>query len=89
MSRPEHRTAAFRRFKAWLMANDVPCMWCGQRATTPDHLVPVALGGGDDDLVPACYRCNIRRGGRLGARLAHAKAKNRRDLVTTKPSRPW
>jgi 5-methylcytosine-specific restriction endonuclease McrA len=91
MSKPAYRTPAYRAMKAWLVAHpEVPCHWC-QRAVgeqgVPDHLIPVALGGGDEDLVPACARCNNQRGGRLSVKLQTAARAARRELVY--PSRQW
>lgn len=36
------------------------CHYCGDEASTVDHLVPYSRGGKDelDNLVPACSRCN-------------------------------
>jgi 5-methylcytosine-specific restriction endonuclease McrA len=43
-----------------------------QEATTVDHVIPRRLGGLDDDsnLVAACRRCNLSKGGRFFARPA-------------------
>ncbi len=51
------------------------CNWCKAeisdllpkghpRKATADHIVPIALGGTHDleNLVPACYECNVARG---------------------------
>ncbi len=42
------------------------CAYCGQGATTADHLLPRATGGGDfgENLVPACRGCNSAKGAR-------------------------
>lgn len=41
------------------------CYWCGDPATTADHLRPVARGGHHrGNLVPACAACNASRGAR-------------------------
>jgi 5-methylcytosine-specific restriction endonuclease McrA len=47
------------------------CWWCGRTATTIDHVIPVAIGGGHglDNLVPACTRCNYSRGASFGNRM--------------------
>jgi 5-methylcytosine-specific restriction endonuclease McrA len=45
------------------------CHWCGQVATTVDHVRPLAHGGARLDpgnLVAACLRCNSARGARTG-----------------------
>lgn len=41
------------------------CVYCGNPAKEVDHVVPVAQDGTDriDNLVPACRRCNRRKGG--------------------------
>jgi 5-methylcytosine-specific restriction endonuclease McrA len=43
------------------------CQYCGQEADTVDHVVPRRLGGLDNDenLVAACRRCNLTKGGRF------------------------
>ena len=43
------------------------CQYCGQEANTVDHVVPRRLGGNDvdDNLVSACSRCNLSKGGRF------------------------
>ena len=47
------------------------CWWCGQPATTVDHVLAVVLGVATElaNLVPACARCNYSRGASLGNRL--------------------
>lgn len=39
------------------------CAYCGDPATTADHLIPVSRGGSshDSNLVAACMMCNVRR----------------------------
>jgi 5-methylcytosine-specific restriction endonuclease McrA len=68
MAKPAYRSAAYQRNRALLLADGAACHWCGGAATTADHVVPIAHGGGPglDNLVPSCSRCNSRRGGRLG-----------------------
>lgn len=41
------------------------CHYCGEPATTRDHKTPISKGGsrrGESNLVPACWRCNQRKG---------------------------
>jgi hypothetical protein len=40
------------------------CRYCGEPATSVDHVMPYARGGSDDDgnLVAACYWCNTTKG---------------------------
>jgi 5-methylcytosine-specific restriction endonuclease McrA len=46
------------------------CQYCGQEADTVDHVIPRRLGGLDDDqnLLSACYKCNLAKGGRFFVR---------------------
>lgn len=39
------------------------CWYCGEEATTRDHVTPRSRGGTDDpeNLVPACVRCNSQK----------------------------
>lgn len=41
-----------------------PCHYCGAKADTVDHIVPLAIGGtnGVYNLVPACRACNLAKG---------------------------
>jgi len=43
------------------------CFYCGQEATTVDHVIPRRLNGNDsdDNLVASCRRCNLAKGGRF------------------------
>lgn len=40
------------------------CVYCGEKATTADHMTPKSRGGHDGyaNLVPACYHCNQEKG---------------------------
>ena len=62
-------THRWRKLKARLLAQPAYrwCAYCGPRATTLDHRIPVADGGpkyDEDNLVPSCQPCNARKGGR-------------------------
>lgn len=54
---PQKRAAVMR-------AGSGACVYCGQPASTMEHLVPVHSGGTSriDNLVPACVPCNRRKG---------------------------
>lgn len=85
MAARAYQTARYRAFKRHLAESFVLCFWCAQaRAVTPDHNPPVILGGGDDDLVPSCMKCQLSRGGKLGGALKRARRQERRTLT-----RPW
>jgi 5-methylcytosine-specific restriction endonuclease McrA len=60
--RPQYGWAHQKRAKALY---GQPCVYCGRPADTADHLVPVALDGSDGPLVPACRRCNCKKGARV------------------------
>ena len=55
----EHRMVLY----ALLGPGSCPCHWCGQPATTRDHLVPLSAGGAHEpgNIVPACQPCNSGR----------------------------
>jgi 5-methylcytosine-specific restriction endonuclease McrA len=62
-------TWRWRLIRARILRRDgYVCGYCLRPATTVDHIVPRALGGGDEDtnLVAACTRCQNRKGGRPG-----------------------
>lgn len=42
-----------------------PCIYCGERADTIDHVVPLVRGGTnyEGNLAPCCKPCNSRKGG--------------------------
>jgi hypothetical protein len=65
--------AALRR--ATFAAKGRLCWWCGAAASTVDHVIPVRLGGTNDEsnLVPACPACNYGRGAALGNRIRGAR----------------
>lgn len=48
-----------RLLAAWQRAG-VPCAYCGDAATTVDHVVPLSRGGTnfEGNLAPCCKRCN-------------------------------
>ena len=64
MTRPStpYDTAEYKRKRAALLADNPTCHWCGNEATTADHLVELDRGGSHDEMVPACLPCNSRRG---------------------------
>jgi 5-methylcytosine-specific restriction endonuclease McrA len=46
--------------KAILKRDDYICSYCGQEATTVDHIIPISKGGVDHEsnLTSACTTCN-------------------------------
>jgi 5-methylcytosine-specific restriction endonuclease McrA len=62
------------RVKGWaqirlriLSRDGYTCHYCRGEATEVDHVIPRALGGGEDDdnLVAACVPCNRSKGKRI------------------------
>jgi len=59
-----------------------PCVFCGGRANTVDHIEPIAKGGSRGSMMniaPMCSNCNNDKGSDsiLIALLTHAQLKNR------------
>ena len=75
------------------------CQYCGKKFSTSelslDHVVPTCLGGGAswENLVCACVKCNVRKGGRT-PKQAHMKLicepvrPNRSPLLSIKLGNP-
>jgi 5-methylcytosine-specific restriction endonuclease McrA len=63
-------TRAWRKVRDEVLKRDHRrCFYCGDPATTVDHLRPVSRGGTDDksNLVAACSDCNGSKGDRTPA----------------------
>jgi len=76
------RDPTYLRNRKILLAPKPLCTVCGRhQATQADHIVPVALGGTHelDNLRPVCRMCNVRLGAQLGARIANAARKQRKN----------
>ena len=62
----KNNTAKFKAQRIRVLNRDAhTCYYCGiDNATHVDHVVPKAMGGGDelDNLVAACASCNQRKG---------------------------
>jgi len=81
----------YERARAVLLASHPPCVYCGAPATTADHVPPLCElppGQWRGRLVPACLRCNQRRG---GWRLVNARRRRRavERVAAPAPSRVW
>lgn len=66
---PQNRTPAFTRFNLFLR-DGFECVYCGSPENlTFDHVIPRRLGGKTSwtNIVAACMRCNLKKGGRLPA----------------------
>jgi len=62
----KNNTSQFKAQRLRVLRRDTnTCYYCGDNnATHVDHVVPKAMGGGDelDNLVAACATCNQRKG---------------------------
>jgi 5-methylcytosine-specific restriction endonuclease McrA len=56
------------------------CVYCGEQATTLDHVIPLARGGPHEvsNLVPACSDCNLRKHNKTPEEWAAHKLENDR-----------
>lgn len=57
----------FREYRKIALKRDgYRCMWCGEPATTADHIIPSSKGGSDlpRNLLASCMECNTTRGNR-------------------------
>jgi 5-methylcytosine-specific restriction endonuclease McrA len=47
--------------------NSGPCVYCGKKSSTVDHIIPISRGGLEisENLVPACLPCNVSKHIRL------------------------
>ena len=58
----------YKRVRLQVLARDsFECHYCGQDATTVDHIIPIVKGGDPismDNMVAACRRCNSSKGSR-------------------------
>jgi 5-methylcytosine-specific restriction endonuclease McrA len=69
---------AWRKLRAEILTGDPTCAMCGRaRATTVDHIIPLAYGGALLDrtnLRPACARCNYRAGQKITAQILRTRS---------------
>lgn len=59
---------AYRKARLNVLARDgYVCHYCGQDATTADHIIPIKAGGDPvslDNMVACCSSCNSKKGSR-------------------------
>lgn len=74
VSRKELGTKKWARVRrAVLLRDNHTCAYCGQEATTVDHVIARKHGGDmfdESNLVAACKRCNSAKGSKSGVFLA-------------------
>lgn len=63
-----------------------PCVYCGGRSETIDHIVPLARNGPDrwENKAPACRTCNIEKSAHPLLLFVHARHHGRKVPVTKK-----
>ena len=76
----------YKRNRAILLADNPPCAWCGKPADTADHIVEVDRGGTHDldNLVPACGKCNSKRGSLYQSKKNQLRQHTRREALRDK-----
>lgn len=72
MPKDPRDSRAWRAMRKSVLARDgYVCQYCGQKADTVDHVLPVTkypeLAMSPDNCVSACRRCNSRKGSRSQA----------------------
>ena len=79
--------------KAILKRDDYTCAYCGQEATTVDHIIPISKGGVDHEsnLTSACATCNYGKKDRDAKTFSEkkyaerfTKIKNKNDMAYRK-----
>jgi 5-methylcytosine-specific restriction endonuclease McrA len=64
----EYDKTHYKKLREKILNRDnFTCYWCGQEATTADHLIPISKGGisAEDNMVAACHRCNSGKRDRI------------------------
>ncbi|AQX81489.1 hypothetical protein BWO91_17330 [Plantibacter flavus] len=72
MSKLSSRGAAWDALRLVVLKRDgYICGYCGNEATTADHIIPKDAGGKDElsNLLAACLSCNGKKSNKVGARL--------------------
>lgn len=59
--------------KAVLASANYICTYCGDPATTADHVIPLNMGGTDEiaNLVAACHPCNSSKQDKIRMRMPY------------------
>lgn len=78
MATGSSRGGTYKANRLYVLQRDgYTCNYCGNEATTADHVVPVANGGTDDvsNLVAACVSCNSSKGKKEATRLNYVNTR--------------
>jgi 5-methylcytosine-specific restriction endonuclease McrA len=79
----QYRDPIYQANRKQILSGEPYCHWCKRaKAFTADHLVEVDRGGSNDidNLVPACHKCNSRRGAEYLAKKRNANVQNRKKI---------
>lgn len=59
----KYRKEISKNNRAAVLSGKPKCFYCGKRASSIDHVVPVSKGGANDitNFVPCCEECNRRK----------------------------
>ena len=76
---------AYRKARlACLQMAGYVCYYCGQDATTADHVIPIAAGGdpiSQENLVASCVSCNSKKGSRGQGAFFRTMRTDRKSVV--------
>jgi len=63
----EYDKTHYKKLREKILSQCNDCYYCGQEATTIDHIIPISKGGisSEDNCVPACHRCNSGKRDRI------------------------
>ena len=64
----EYDKTHYKKLREKVLIRDAyTCYYCGQEATTVDHIVPISKGGisAEDNMIAACLRCNSGKRDRI------------------------
>lgn len=71
MGHKRYQSAYYQRVRKEVLDRDYwTCHYCGQEATTVDHVIPISKGGTDEaqNMVAACNPCNSGKRDRMTPR---------------------
>ena len=78
MAHKRYQTAYYQRVRKEVLDRDYwTCHYCGQEATTVDHVIPISKGGTDEaaNMVAACIKCNSGKRDRMTPRFFESAAR--------------
>ena len=79
----QYRDPIYQANRKQILSGEPYCHWCKRaKASEADHLIEVDRGGSNDidNLVPACHKCNSRRGAEYLAKKRNTNVQNRKKI---------